>query len=278
VPVADSAAPIHDANGHVTGAIVVFRDVSKEYELDRAKTEFVSLASHQLRTPLSAINWYGELLLDGDAGKLNKTQHEYLVEIFEGNQRMIELVDSLLDVSRLEVGKLPTKPQDTSMGELVDSLEKELITSIKNKNLDFNKSVAELPPVNADPKQLRMVVQNLMSNAVKYTPAKGSVHVTLRKATAADVKGAGLRGDGPFAFFSVKDSGYGIPKVQQSKIFGKLFRADNVRALDVEGTGLGLYIVKEVVEKMGGRVWFDSVESVGSTFFVILPFKTRGGR
>ena len=278
IPVADSAAPIHNAEGQVTGAIIVFRDISKDYDLDRAKTEFVSLASHQLRTPLSAINWYSELLLDGDAGKLTKTQHEYMVEIFEGNQRMIELVDSLLDVSRLEVGKMPTKPQDTNMGELVVSLEKELTTSIKNKNLDFNKSVAALPPVNADPKQLRMIVQNLMSNAVKYTPAKGSVHVVLRKATATDIKAAGLRSEGPYAFFSVKDSGYGIPKVQQPKIFGKLFRADNVRALDVEGTGLGLYIVKEVVEKMGGRVWFDSVESLGSTFYVLLPFKTRGGR
>jgi PAS domain S-box-containing protein len=278
IPVADSAAPIRDAKGHVMGAIVVFRDVSKDYELDRAKTEFVSLASHQLRTPLSAINWYGELLLDGDAGKLSKTQHEYVVEIFEGNQRMIELVDSLLDVSRLEVGKLPTKPQDTDMSELIDSLEKELINSIKNKHLDFNKTVEKLPPIHADPKQLRMIVQNLMSNAVKYTPAKGSVHVTLRKATPSDIKGASLKAEGPYAFFSVKDTGYGIPEAQRSKIFGKLFRADNVRAMDVEGTGLGLYIVKEVVEKMGGRVWFDSVESAGSTFFVILPFKTRGGR
>ncbi|HSX34111.1 MAG TPA: ATP-binding protein [Candidatus Saccharimonadales bacterium] len=278
VPVADSAAPIRDAKGTVLGAIVVFRDVSKDYELDRAKTEFVSLASHQLRTPLSAINWYGELLLDGDAGKLNKTQHEYMVEIFEGNHRMIELVDSLLDVSRLEVGKLPSKPQDTSMGELVDSLEKELLTNIKSKKLDFTKSVAKLPPVLADPKQLRMIVQNLMSNAVKYTPPKGTVQVTLRKATESDIKAANLEGGDAHLFFSVKDSGYGIPQAQRPKIFGKLFRADNVRALDVEGTGLGLYIVKEVVEKMGGRVWFDSIESVGSTFYVVLPMKTRGGR
>lgn len=271
VPVADSAAPIHDAHGHIQGAIVVFRYVSTDYELDKAKTEFVSLASHQLRTPLSAINWYGEMLLSGDAGHLNKAQKEYVHEIFEGNQRMVELVNSLLDVSRLEVGKLPDKPQATSMAELVDSLEKELATIVTSKEQTLTKHIDKLPPVYADPKQLRMVVQNLMSNAVKYTPAKGAVTVTLRHAGAADVQAADLAGDEPRLFFSVQDTGYGIPKAQQSKIFGKLFRADNVRALDTEGTGLGLYIVKEVVEKMGGRVWFDSIESVGTTFFVVLP-------
>jgi PAS domain S-box-containing protein len=277
VAVADSAAPIRDNSGRIIGAIVVFRDVSKEVELDRAKTEFVSLASHQLRTPLSAINWYSELLLGGDAGKLSKDQNEYVREIFEGNQRMIELVNSLLDVSRLEVGKMPTKPEPTSINMLIDSLEKELKTSITTKRLKFQKDLVKLPDVTADPKQLRMVVQNLMSNAVKYTPDKGEVHVTLRKAKPEDIHAASLKlSDGPYWFFSVKDTGYGIPKGQQPKIFGKLFRADNVRAMDVEGTGLGLYIVKEVVEKMGGRVWFDSIESVGTTFSVVLPMTAKG--
>jgi PAS domain S-box-containing protein len=275
IPVADSAAPIRDAQGAIQGAIIVFRDVTTEYQLDKAKTEFVSLASHQLRTPLSAINWYSEMLLNGDAGKLNKNQHEYIQEIFEGNNRMVELVNSLLDVSRLEVGKLENKPAPTDLGEIVESLHKELTTSIKNKGLKFTMSVDKLPLIVADPKQLRMILQNLMSNSVKYTPDKGAVTVTLRRATEADLAAAGLKTQGSAWYFCIEDSGYGIPKEQQAKIFTKLYRADNVRKLDVEGTGLGLYIVKEVVEKLGGHVWFDSVEQAGTTFHVVVPFKEK---
>ncbi|HSW65640.1 MAG TPA: ATP-binding protein [Bacillota bacterium] len=275
VQVADSAAPVRDAGQKIIGAIVVFRDVSKDYELDKAKTEFVSLASHQLRTPLSAINWFGEMLLNGDAGKLSKLQHEYITEIFQGNQRMVELVNSLLDVSRLEVGKLTDQPAPTDVGNLVDDLQKELQQQIVTKQLKFTKNVHKLAPVIADPKQLRMIVQNLMSNAVKYTPAEGSVTVDLRPATAQDIEQAKLKTGGPYWYFRVKDSGYGIPKEQQSKIFHKLFRADNVRALDVEGTGLGLYIVKEVVEKLGGRVWFESEEGSGTTFYVVAPISKK---
>lgn len=276
VQVADSAAPIRDAHNNILGAIIVFRDVSKEYELDKAKTEFVSLASHQLRTPLSAVNWYGEMLLNGDAGKLNKSQHEYVNEIYEGNQRMVELVNSLLDVSRLELGKLTNQPEPTDMFALVNSLEKELAITIRGKNIKVtNKLETNLPMVNADPKLLRMIVQNLMSNAVKYTAPAGKVSVVLKRASASDIERAALHDDKDYWYFQVSDTGYGIPAEQQSKIFSKLFRADNVRVLDVEGTGLGLYIVKEVVEKLGGRVWFDSKESVGSNFYAVLPFGHR---
>jgi PAS domain S-box-containing protein len=276
VPVADSAAPIRDLHGNINGVIVVFRDVSKEYELDRAKTEFVSLASHQLRTPLSAINWYAEMLLNGDAGKITDDQKTYLDEIYQGNQRMVELVNSLLDVSRLDLGKLTNTPVENNIRDLIDSLEKEMTTTVKSKQLDLKTTVApDLPSVVADPKLLRMIVQNLLSNAIKYTDPKGSVTVTATTAAPEYISGANLPAGQKYLYFSVADTGYGIPQEQQSKIFGKLFRADNVRALDVEGTGLGLYIVKEVVEKLGGRTWFDSVEGKGSTFYVVLPFKTK---
>ena len=275
VEVADSAAPIRDTEGNLQGVIVVFRDVSSERELDRAKSEFVSLASHQLRTPLSAINWYSEMMLDQDAGKLSKDQQEYMKEIYEGNQRMIELVDSLLNVSRLEVGKLRNDPQDISIAELLDSLEKEMQTSIVTKKLSFAKSIeAKLPIVRADPKLLRMIVQNLFSNAVKYTPPKGKVTITIRRAHANEVERSGAKSK-DCLFMSVSDTGYGIPVEQQGKIFEKLFRADNVRKMDVEGTGLGLYIVKEVVKKLGGDIWFESAESLGTTFYVVVPFTTK---
>lgn len=277
VPVADSAAPIHDISGKIVGAIIVFRDVSKEYELDRAKTEFVSLASHQLRTPLSAINWYAEMLLDGTTGKLKKDQESYIREIYEGNQRMIELVNSLLNVSRLDLGKLPDEPSGNNVNVLISSLMKELSTSVAEKKLIVNtRDIApKLPEVFADPKLLRMILQNLLSNAVKYTPAQGSITITARSAPADTVAAAHLRTDKDYLYFSVSDTGFGIPAAQQPKIFSKLFRADNVRVLDVEGTGLGLYIVKEVVAKLGGHIWFESVENKGSTFHVVLPFNTK---
>lgn len=276
IAVADSAAPIHDSDGALIGAIIVFRDVSKERALDQAKSEFVSLASHQLRTPLSAINWYSEMLLAGDAGPLNVEQLEYMSEIFEGNQRMVELVDSLLNVSRLEVGKLKNEPKETSLTELADSLEKEMQTSIVTKHMNIKRDIqTKLPTVFADPKLLRMVIQNLLSNAVKYTPEKGTVTLVIRRATTNDLTGAKLRTNQEYVFISVTDTGYGIPKEQQPKIFEKLFRADNVRKLDVEGTGLGLYIVREVARKLGGAVWFESVEGKGTTFYVIIPVRTR---
>ncbi|MDB5181886.1 MAG: sensor signal transduction histidine kinase, partial [Candidatus Saccharibacteria bacterium] len=126
-----------------------------------------------------------------------------------------------------------------------------------------------------DPKLLRMVVQNLLSNAVKYTPDRGQITYTLRAAEAGDIKAAHLPASGNYLFMSVADNGYGIPETEQPKIFGKLFRADNVRAMDVEGTGLGLYIVREVATKLGGTVWFTSVEGKGTTFYVVLPYKAK---
>lgn len=279
VAVADSAAPIQNGEGKLLGAIIVFRDVTRENELDRAKSEFVSLASHQLRTPLSAIGWYSEMLLNGDVGKLTKAQKEQVTEIYEGNQRMVELVNSLLNVSRLELGKLQNDAIPTSITEIAHSLEQELKPSAMAKHMTLTMHIDEtLPKVTADPKLLRMIVQNIMSNAVKYTPEKGAVEVFLHPAAKEAVQLQGLNLKLPlteYVFIQVTDTGYGIPKSQQSKIFQKMFRADNVRALDVEGTGLGLYIVREVVQKFGGKIWFESHEGKGSTFYVVLPFITK---
>lgn len=277
--VADSAAPIRDAKGEIIGAIIVFRDVTQEYALDQAKSEFVSLASHQLRTPLSAINWTSEMLLDGTMGKMTKEQTQQVQEIYNGNQRMIELVNSLLDVSRLDLGKLVNVPIPTDMAETAASLEKELMTSIKSKSITFNKHIQhKLAPVVADPKLLRMILQNLLSNAIKYTPAKGTVTLTMRPATKAEIQAERLKTQEPCLFISVADTGYGIPKEQQHHIFEKMFRADNVRKMDVEGTGLGLYIVREVALKLGGGIRFESKESIGTTFYVILPFTTKASQ
>lgn len=259
IPVSDSAAPIKNKLGLVVGCVIVFRDVTKEREVDQAKTEFVSLASHQLKTPLSAIRWYTQMILGGDAGKINKEQREFLTEVEYENERMIELVGALLNVSRIELGTFAVEPKPTNILELCDGVIKELKQMIeKKKQKVVTKYAKDIPEMNIDPKLIRIVFQNVLSNAVKYTPDKGSVTVEISK-DEKDLK------------VQVKDTGYGIPKEQQDKIFTKLFRADNVRKVITDGTGLGLYIVKSIIESSKGKIWFESEEGKGTTFYITLP-------
>lgn len=261
-PVAITATPVI-LNGKVIGTIKVFRDITYEREIDKAKTEFVSLASHQLRTPLSTVNWYAEMLLEGDVGELNEKQKKYLDEVYRSNQRMVELVNALLDVSSLELGTFMVEPESTDIIKLARSVIDEQKPQIKAKKITFSfLSDKNIPLMEADPKHLRMVLQNILSNAIKYTPEKGEIKLTVSLADKSNIR------------LKISDTGYGIPKNQQGKIFTKLFRADNVRDKDTDGTGLGLYIVKSIVENSGGKVWFKSEggkENKGTTFYVTLP-------
>ena len=260
-PASSIVAPVV-LNKKIVGAVEVFRDITKEKEIDKAKTEFVSLASHQLRTPLSTVNWYSEMLLTGDIGDVTTEQKGYLEEIYNGNQRMVELVNTLLDVSRIELGTFFAESKPTDVVKLAQGAISEQKPQIGEKKIKISASFASgLPLVHTDPKLLRMVVQNLLSNAVKYTPDAGTIAVSLSLYTKKSV------------ILKIADSGYGIPKNQQDKIFTKLFRADNVIGKDTEGTGLGLYIAKSIIEQSGGKLWFESVENKGTTFYATLPLK-----
>lgn len=262
VPVSDSAAPLKDKSGKVVGCVVVFRDITKEREIDRAKTEFVSLASHQLRTPLSTINWYAEMLLAGDAGKLKKDQEKYLQEVYTANQRMVDLVNALLNVSRIELGTFTVEPKSINLIDICRSVVNELKPQILEKKLRVEEKYDKnIPKIQADPKLVRIIFQNLLSNAVKYTPkGKVVVEITLKK-----------EGNKGYVLIKVSDTGYGIPQSQQSKIFTKLYRADNVKEKDTEGTGLGLYIVKSIIDHTKGKIWFESEENKGTSFYVAIP-------
>jgi len=256
-----SITPILDKNGEVEFFVALERDITKEKQIDKAKTEFVSLASHQLRTPLSAINWYAEMLLAGDAGKLNAEQDKYIKEIYSGNQRMVALVNALLNVSRIELGTFAVEPQPTDFSVVAKSVIGELQPQIKKKKLNFNFNYDKsLPLIEADPKLVRILIQNLLTNAIKYTPNSGKISVSL------------IKKDGSVEI-SVADTGYGIPEAAKKKIFEKLYRADNIREKETEGTGLGLYIVKNIVDQAKGKIWFESEENKGSNFHIILPFK-----
>ncbi len=243
--------------------LLLVEDTTKEKAVDKAKTEFVSLASHQLRTPLSAVNWYTEMLLAGDAGKLNEKQKEYLDEVHIGSQRMAAIVNALLDVSRLELGIFMVEPESTDIVVLAKSAIDEQKNQIDEKKLKLLPHFAtDIPKINADPKLLHMVFQNLLSNAVKYTPEGGSIEFSIS-----------LDKENGQVHIQVADTGYGIPKNQQDKIFTKLFRADNVRKIDTEGTGLGLYIVKSIIEHTEGTIRFESEENKGTTFYLTLPIE-----
>jgi len=257
-PASVTSAPIF-LEERLIGAIVVFRDITHEKEVDKSKTEFVSLASHQLRTPLSAIRWYSEMLNTEKLGPLNEQQKSYMQEIYDSNRHMIELVNSLLNVSRIDLGTFAVEPVPTSFRDIAESVLKELVVKIQESEMHVTASYDDtIPKVNADPKLVRIIFQNLLSNAIKYTKKGGQVSLSLTK-------------DDMNIFIKVSDSGVGIPVAVQDKMFTKLFRADNARIVESEGTGLGLYIVKAVVEKGGGKVWFDSVENKGTTFYVTMP-------
>ncbi len=259
IPVADSACPLKDKNGEIIGCVVVFRNITHEYEIAKAKTEFVSLASHQLRTPLSSINWHAEMLLSEDSGKINANQKKYLEEIYFGNRRMVDLVNSLLNVSRLEMGTFLVEPQKTNILEMADDVIKELAPRSLEKDIKIKKDYDKtLPEINVDPKLMRIIFQNLLSNSLKYTQTKGKIELKINY----DKKNLSIE---------MKDNGMGIPEKQRASIFSKFFRADNVRQTETEGTGLGLYLVKSIIEHSEGKVSFESTENKGTTFFVSLP-------
>lgn len=269
-PVALTVTPVI-FNGQIVGIIDIFRDITREIEIDKAKTEFVSLASHQLRTPLSTISWYTEMLLTGDAGKLKIKQKKYLEEVYKGNRRMVDLVNALLNVSRLELGTFEVEPEPTDVAKLARSVANEQGQQIEAKKLKFSEQYANnLPRLNADPKLLRMVFQNLLSNAIKYTPDKGSVSVDIHLVKNNELVADQNAKEDSIAIV-VSDTGYGIPKNQQREIFTKLFRADNVREKNTEGTGLGLYIIKSIIDHSDGKIWFVSQENKGTTFYILLP-------
>lgn len=258
VPIALTVSPIlHD--GKPTGAIEIFRDISLDIKSDKMKTDFISVASHQLRTPLSAINVYTHMLNDGMAGELNSDQSAFIESILASVDRMNHLINTLLNITRIEAGGVNVKIANVPIQSLAKQIIEEIGPEAKKKGLTLVNDVrTDLPSLDTDGLLVREIIANLLSNAIKYTPAGGTVTVTLKS-------------DGNNIIFSVKDTGYGIPLSAKEHIFTKFFRADNILSEDVSGTGLGLYLTKTIAESLNGELWFKSKEGVGSSFYFSLP-------
>jgi signal transduction histidine kinase len=227
-------------------------------QIDKVKSEFILLASHQLRTPLTAIKWYSKALVSSSAPLPDDKKEHYLSTIHASNERMIDLVNNLLSASKIELGNLAAKPERVQLAIILDQVLQDVAAQIREKKISVGKNISRsLPTVRIDPTWARVIFQNLLSNAIKYSKKGEHVQVTLKKR------------DDNFLII-VSDEGYGIPADQHEKIFDKLFRANNAQ-MGGDGSGLGLYITKAMVEQAAGRIWFESTENQGSVFYVELP-------
>lgn len=281
IAVAITAAPII-RNGNVIGVVETIRDITESKEIEKSKDDFVAMASHQLRTPLSAINWFTEMLLSGDAGQLSEDQKTYAQEIYESNVRLIALVDELLDVSRVDLGKFKVEPEPTDLADLAGKVVRELEGQLKEKNIRVEQSYdPQLPKdVPLDKHLTYIIIHNFLTNAIKYTNSGDTIQMKIELSTQEKLPIGYWADLSQSILISVADHGLGIPKDQQDKIFTKLFRADNVADSAISGNGLGLYLVKSIVEQNNGKIWFESEEGKGTTFFVNLShtgMKARSG-
>ena len=255
--------PVLDATGQIEFFVGIERDITYIKEIDKVKSEFISLASHQLRTPLSSIKWLCELFWQEDVSQLTADQKEVVQKVQNENERLIKLVNSLLNVSRIEAKKINVAPEQTDFNKLVQQTVDSYRRHMSNRGVSLIENYqSELPKLLLDPKLTAEAVGNLVSNAVKYTAQNVQITLTTKREKAEVV-------------LSVSDTGIGIPINDQKHIFDRFFRASNANTTLTDGNGLGLYFVKWVAGEHGGRVWFDSKENSGSTFYLAFPITPK---
>jgi signal transduction histidine kinase len=222
--------------------------------LDETKDEFITMASHQLRTPLTSVKGYLSMVLEGDAGPLNANQTKLLNQSYMSAQRMVYLIADLLNLSRLSTGKFVIEPKPVDLPQIVDDEVEQLVETAKSRGviLTYHKP-ASFPELLLDETKIRQVIMNFIDNAIYYTPSGGEITVELRE-TPSSVE------------YLVRDNGIGVPRREQHRLFTKFYRAENARQARPDGTGLGLFMAKKVIIAQGGSIIFDSVEGKGSTF------------
>lgn len=252
-------SPILDANAEVEFFVGIERDITKTKELDDLKDNFITLASHQMRTPLSAMKWYLEMLLNGDAGQLNAEQRNFVANVNLSNERMLHLISSLLVVAKASAGKLSVAPEITNIKTLITGILPGFELALREKSLHLETNYADtLPRINVDPKLLKLALTNCLDNAINYTPANGKLTIDVTS-------------DNKELTINITDTGLGIPEKDLDKVFNKFFRGANVITVETEGNGLGLYLVKTIIESSKGKVWLESVLGKGTKLYITLP-------
>jgi PAS domain S-box-containing protein len=257
--VSQSARLVRDDYGvplYLEGFLV---DITARKEAEQLKADFVGFVTHQLRTPLTGIRWMLELARNED---ITPSVESYLGDAQASAERLISLVNDLLDITRLESGRVPVDPHMLDLRALVAEVVDELALLAEAKSQRLQANGDRKVTAYADPQLTRQAVINLIGNAIKYTPNGGEVEVTTRSA-------------GPQVTCAIRDTGIGIPAGAQARLFEKFYRADNAASIDTEGTGLGLYLVKLIVERSGGTITCESEEQRGSTFVLSLPAGTH---
>lgn len=257
-----TAVPLKNERGDLLGKVAVLHDITSFKEVDRLKSDFVSQVSHELRTPLTSIKGYIDNLKDGIAGELSGKQVTYLDRMSRNADYLAALISDLLDVSRIESGKMTLFPSRFSFRNLIESVVKILRPNLEEKHLEFElKAFPEEPRMEGDHSKLEQVVTNLVVNAIKFTPPGGRITISLER-------------DEKFVTTSIRDTGIGIPADKQSRIFDRFYRVEPEIPSKGNGTGLGLYIAKNIIEMHGGRIWVTSEVGHGSEFSFTLPIHT----
>jgi len=302
------------SEGEISGSLLILHDITREKIVERMKTEFVSLAAHQLRTPLSAIKWTLRILLDGDLGAITSEQKNFLEKTYQSNERMISLINDLLNVTRIEEGRYLSKLTLINIEEVINLVVNSYKDEIKRRKIkfEFKKTEEKIPQIMADVEKVGLVVQNLLDNAVHYTRPGGEITISLNtraatkgedEATVSSPTRAAAKGEDEATVssptraqrrggeedksfltrgakdieFSIKDTGVEIPKEQRKRIFTKFFRGTNAIKMETEGSGLGLFIAKNIIDAHNGKIWFESRQGEGTTFYFTLPIVDEAG-
>lgn len=258
-----STNPVIDSQGNYIGCVKSLHDVTAEREVNQMKNEFVSTVSHELRTPLTSIKGYVDLILDGEAGDINEIQREFLLIVKQNSDRLVDLINDLLDISRIESGRIHLKIQPIEVNDAIAGALETFKAVLEQQQMAVDVKIPkDLPHAAGDRDRVGQVLINLISNAIKYSPGGGKITVSSRKRDGQVV-------------VSVTDTGIGISKEDQQHLFSKFYRVDSSLTRDIGGTGLGLSICKTIIELLGGQIWIKSAPGKGSTFSFTLPIAPK---
>lgn len=273
IPISLSVSPLQDANKQVRAVVAIFRDVSQERKQEQQRAEFISTASHEMRTPVAAIEGYLSLALNDRVSTIDTRARGYLEKAHSSTQHLGQLFQDLLTSAKAEDGRLTSHPQLVEIGKFIEQLAQDLRFAAEKKNLpveliigsqsagstggNMGRMVRPFYYTNVDPDRMREVVTNLFDNAVKYT-SEGKITI-------------GLTGNNDVVQIYIKDTGPGIPREDISHLFQKFYRVDSSATRTIGGTGLGLFICRKIVELYNGKIWVESDTGKGSTFYINLP-------